>query len=1103
VRFNHVNPLYLVVPMKIALRHFLVLLIAVFSFSGNGFGQCVGSVSYAGWTHYGTTAGQWNTSNAPTSVNSTANTNHPTFFVSPDTFINVKFSGDIMVNIAFDDDYIGFVMGYQGPYNLTAANSTAILDMDMVVFDWKQSYQNYLGNIAQAGPSLNDVDGNYSNTNASIFPGFWEHNNSTTWNVLASNWGNANGWTDFTTYHFDIVYTPTRIIVWIDNVLTFDVTGCFEPGRIGFYNYSQEAAVYSNFTYELYIDFQIESQDVCIGDTAFFTLADTACFAGNSLTNIDTFYWDLGDGTLSGDTNPWHLYTVADTFNVSLIATDINGCTDTMSKDIRVYGLPESHFSMYNFCEGDSSIFIDQTQIIDDSVAFWHWDFGDGSVPSTDTTPVYSYASAGSYNMYFAVQTLAGCVDTIDTTVTIFDPPTPNFSIQSACEGDSVYFTNLSTVNAFPIDSYTWDVQNNQSVDYTSWDVAHLYPVYDIYAVKLELTDTYGCVDSLIKIVDVHPLPVADFAAPGVCFGDQTLFYDSSEVVNGNVIDWLWVLNGGGDTLSGETPSFTFSQDGFHTVTLIVTTDSGCVDQVTKNVQVYELPSANFTSNAACEDESMAFTQMATTPFGVVDQWSWNFGNNTSSSSNPLNAFSAPGTHEVQLAIETNLGCKDTIQKTVRVYPLPSAFFTWDNNVCEGNDLSFQDQSNIVQISPGGDSIVQWNWTMNGSTQYIVENPVFPTNTFSSVYTRLVIESNQGCIDSMTATAKVFQNPTADFSFDPACAKFESAFTNQSTVTTGLVDQFVWSFGDGATSSSENPTHAYQAPGEYDVKLFAVSNKDCPDSLLKTVVIPESPQVDFQFLDSVACSPVVASIENLSSINLGGLRYEWFVDNEFLTSAQSPQLLLENAELEPKSFDIMLRATSDKNCVTSKRKNDLITVLPAPIADFKLGKDTIEPFDESVPFINSSTNGVKWLWNFDNGTTSEEFEPLYSYPESGTYFVRLRAENIWQCADSTFRKLVVDPFITMYVPTGFTPNGDGINDVWEVQGFNEERELALRVYDRWGSLIFYTTDLEDHWDGTINETGNLVPGGVYVYKLVFYINEFDVKEVTGEITVVR
>jgi gliding motility-associated-like protein len=355
----------------------------------------------------------------------------------------------------------------------------------------------------------------------------------------------------------------------------------------------------------------------------------------------------------------------------------------------------------------------------------------------------------------------------------------------------------------------------------------------------------------------------------------------------------------------------------------------------------------------------------------------------------------------------------------------------------------------------------------------------------------------------MTATAKVFQNPTADFSFDPACAKFESAFTNQSTVTTGLVDQFVWSFGDGATSSSENPTHAYQAPGEYDVKLFAVSNKDCPDSLLKTVVIPESPQVDFQFLDSVACSPVVASIENLSSINLGGLRYEWFVDNEFLTSAQSPQLLLENAELEPKSFDIMLRATSDKNCVTSKRKNDLITVLPAPIADFKLGKDTIEPFDESVPFINSSTNGVKWLWNFDNGTTSEEFEPLYSYPESGTYFVRLRAENIWQCADSTFRKLVVDPFITMYVPTGFTPNGDGINDVWEVQGFNEERELALRVYDRWGSLIFYTTDLEDHWDGTINETGNLVPGGVYVYKLVFYINEFDVKEVTGEITVVR
>ncbi|MDP4686822.1 MAG: gliding motility-associated C-terminal domain-containing protein, partial [Salibacteraceae bacterium] len=145
----------------------------------------------------------------------------------------------------------------------------------------------------------------------------------------------------------------------------------------------------------------------------------------------------------------------------------------------------------------------------------------------------------------------------------------------------------------------------------------------------------------------------------------------------------------------------------------------------------------------------------------------------------------------------------------------------------------------------------------------------------------------------------------------------------------------------------------------------------------------------------------------------------------------------------------------------------------------------------------------KWLWDFDNGFKSTEFQPVYSYEEGGSYLIELKAENIWQCTDSTFKKLVVDPFITMYIPSGFSPNGDGLNDVWEIQGFNENRELALRVYNRWGDLIYFTDDLSKPWDGLDAQSGKLVQGGVYVYKLRFYAGGDEVKEMNGEITVIR
>jgi len=258
----------------------------------------VQSVNFNTWSATGAFNSVWTVQAANTELLSGINLNFPTMFVGPDTLINVKVTGTFRVEDFADDDYVGFVFGFQetnafswGP----AANSS--MTHEYYLFDWKKNTQNYLGWIAQEGFSLNHVDGNFTYNNASVFPSFWVHTSSPTFNVLQTDYSAINGWVPNVYYNFELLYTPTRAIIIIDTDTIFDQSGCFEPGLFGFYNYSQAQARYLNFNYELYVDYQIESEDVCLGDTAEFYFIDTSgCAGANAFSNLVSFYWDLGDG---------------------------------------------------------------------------------------------------------------------------------------------------------------------------------------------------------------------------------------------------------------------------------------------------------------------------------------------------------------------------------------------------------------------------------------------------------------------------------------------------------------------------------------------------------------------------------------------------------------------------------------------------------------------------------------------------------------------------------------------------------------------------------------------------------------------------------------
>lgn len=1072
--------------------------------------QCVQNINFNTWQDEGDSAAQWSSISGGTQAFQNYNSWFPSFYVGPDTLINVHISGNFQVNTTGDDDWIGFVFGYQEPVNTAWAGNppffglpTMTADFDFYLFDWKKAGQTYSGYVAQEGFSLVKVDGSYACSFASVYPSFWAHTNSTSFNVLQTQYSATSGWVAYTPYTFHLYYTPTRAVIVVDADTIFDESGCFEPGRFGFYNMSQDNSLYWNFNYELYVDFGMNAQDICLGDTSHFTFTDTAsCSSFNTFTNLDTFYWDLGDGTVTSDTNPSHIYAAPGTYDVMLIAEDINGCVDTMTKAVIIHDLINAEIALENVCKGDTAYFGDSTSIPSGMLTSWEWDFGDGAATTSQQHPVHYYNQSGIYTVSLVVTDNAGCIDTGYADIHVYSPPVPEFTVQNACAGSPVTLQDASQPSLATITGVEWDVQNDGITDYTSVSASHLYPGYGSYAVKMRVNDSLGCSDSLVKLAYVHPLPEADFAAPGVCVGDTTLYFDSSSVAQGNIVQWSWLFGDGGSSQTN-APTHYYAATGSYAVQLTITTDSGCIDQHNANTPVYKLPIANFDVEPACENLAASFLQTSIAQSGYLEHWTWDFGDgNTSTSANPLHDYTHSGLFDVTLSVWSNFGCADTAMHQLRIYPAPKAAVNWAANVCEGDTLPLYDLSQIAQTTPGGDHLVEWLWVVNGQPWSDDQHTTYPSEVSKPIDVQFYVWSDHACVDSFRVNAQVYPLPEADFSAAIGCRNQPTVFNDISDVRWGLVSEWHWDFGDGGTSGVQHPVNAFALQGNYDVSLAVKSNKGCADTVVKRIYVPETPAVNFSLIPDIGCSPLYTVAENTSTISQGGMSYKWYINGELFSTDASPGLVLENPMPEPLSYTVTLEATSDSGCVGIRSRETAAWVLPRPKADFSTPTSEVNMFEPVAAFENTSVKSVRWWWNFGDEKTSQAFSPLHTYDHSGYYPVTLVAWNEYNCPDTLIRYLEVEPVTTLYIPSGFTPNGDGINDEWGIQGILEDQRIILRIWDRWGHLLLESDDMNTLWDGRTADR-RFAPSGVYTYEVIYYTADGLYKELRGQLTLVR
>jgi PKD repeat protein len=552
---------------------------------------------------------------------------------------------------------------------------------------------------------------------------------------------------------------------------------------------------------------------------------------------ITSWAWSFGDGGASASKNPSHTYVTAGTYAVSLTVTTVDG-PNTENKPAYILVsdsvLPTATFSG----SPRSGIRPLTTQFTDQStpgtypITSWSWSFGDGGT-STAQNPSHTYDVAGSYTVVLTVTTLAGSnSDTKVGYVVASDPvlPTAAFtgSPRSGTVALAVQFTDQSTSGTYPITSWSWSFGDGGTS--TAQNPSHTYAVAGSYTVALTVTTSAGS-DSDTKVgyvVASDPvLPTAAFSGSprGGAVPLAVQFTDQSASGTFPITSWSWSFGDGG-TSTAQNPSHTYNTTGSFTVSLTVTTSAGSDGQtMSAYIVATQPPTAAFDGSPRTGDRPLAvqFNDLSTQGSAPITTWSWSFGDGaTSTSQNPAHTYGTAGTYTVALTVTTSDG-SDTATKaayiTVSEPPAPPTADFSGSPTSGPAPLTtqFTDQS-----IPGTAAITSWQWTFGDGSASTAQNPSHAYSLPGTYDVSLTVTTADGT-DTVTKSGyiTVCAPPTADFLAAPnaGLAPLTVQFTDLSLSGEGPIGSWSWSFGDGGTSTEQNPSHVYTTPGVYDVSL--------------------------------------------------------------------------------------------------------------------------------------------------------------------------------------------------------------------------------------------------------------------------------------------
>lgn len=467
--------------------------------------------------------------------------------------------------------------------------------------------------------------------------------------------------------------------------------------------------------------------NLCEGNSTTFTDGTTI-----PLGAITTWEWDFGDLGTSPLTDPTYTYAAFGTYDVKLIATSDNGCKDSITTPVTINPAPLVDFSFDDGCINIDAAFTNLSTSPDGiPLTDFSWDFGDGTPADISEDPIHAYADPGAYDVTLNALSVEGCSSTITYTINRFDLPVADFSMDNVCFGIDAAFTDLSTITAPElITGLDWNFGDGTSG--LGGAPTHGYGTDGTYDVSLTVTSANGCEDIITLPITIHPLPVANFSATDVCVnGLPTFFNDLSTISSGAITSWSWDFGDGSGGAVAD-PVKNYGIPGTYDAELTVESEFGCTDIIIIPVDVFEKPSANFTSDvtAICSPDCIQFSSLSTSATSGITNWVWTFENgDIAFEENPRICFSEIYTdqlYDLELIVTNDYGCKDTINvfDYASVTATPVASFICDPAIIDVFDPT-------VELTNTSENAYSYTWDFGDSAP--ISNITDPTHTYPEV----------------------------------------------------------------------------------------------------------------------------------------------------------------------------------------------------------------------------------------------------------------------------------------------------------------------------------------------------------------------------------
>ena len=752
--------------------------------------------------------------------------------------------------------------------------------------------------------------------------------------------------------------------------------------------------------------------------------------SSSSPLGVGKSFWNFGDGSLdtTSDRKGRHVFQYADTFNIRLITQTPYFCHDTIDSLFIVYPVAKTEIGskIFDLCKKTNKFeFYDNTTI--DLGSFTdEWIIEGKSYPNQGTLSNIKFADTGTHKIMLITTTDKGCKDTVVSTVFVAPEPKAILVVNDSSNCFDNHFFDLECKSTVALNSQLtsrsdWKFSDGTS-NYAKVITSKKFNTDGTYWVRLIATTIHGCMDSVQSNLTVYKNPDATISpdnAVGCLVGNKFNFKSTNAWTSGGKLFHTWTF---GDGTSSTSDSFmkSYSSVGTYNIKHVVKSNQNCMDSAITTAQVVSTPTANFTVNkdTACYySQDFDFVDKTNFTGGFSILWDFNDGTTATGSTYLNKTFTSTGKYPVKMVVTSTEGCKDSMVKDIRIFAVPIAKFTVndDEQCVQNNSFVFTNTSN----ENGATAPVMYGWQIAGSTgapiQVLQKN--IPTQTLTDTGIKIVtlgVASAEGCLSIQSSSIYVAETPLVSITGKDACENEEVQFGSSLLLNKGTAS-YSWDFGNGGTSTSSSPKYTYNTAGAYLVNLTVTSSYGC--------------------VGKATAYPVNVFVKPKASFT-----------SEYLMSR---------------------------------------------------GLETDWRFD----FTGSGATDLEWV--FQDGQLDYGLGPINkTFSATGDFNVKILASTPAGCKDSASAVIFLKPELLMWLPNAFSPNIDGLNEGFgPYTTFGLER-YELMIFDRWGNILWKTTNPEEKWLG-YDMDGSKMIEGVYGYSMVFRYVDNQLYTYKGTITLLN